>query len=293
MIAYIDFHELHIGPMPIHPFGVLVALGVLLGIELAKRRGRYIGLPEEALMSFIVWMLVPGFIGGHVFDSLFYHPQEVAAAPWTLLYLWAGLSSFGGFAGAIIGVTLWKFFELKPWFHLGPFIVVRPARRSAPMLLLPYCDVVLAVFPIAWIFGRLGCTVVHDHPGIEAPNWMPLAVLYGPGPVESFAFFDLHYGSTPRYDLGLLEMVFAVVLAGAFVSRWRKQTPVGWYAAAVCIAYAPVRFGLDFLRLNDPEGGDLRYASLTPAQWACVALLFGGVALLSHVRRPTRLEMAA
>ena len=286
MISYIHFYDLRVGPLPLHPFGLLVALGVALGIELAKRRGRALALPGDALMSFIGWMLVAGFIGGHVLDEIFYHPAQVIEAPWSLLYFWAGLSSFGGFTGALVGVVLWKYYEMKPLFDVGPWLsVVRPVRRPEPLSILPYCDVVLAVFPVAWLFGRLGCTVVHDHPGVRAGAWMPLSVAYGPGPAESFGFFELRHGNTPRYDLGLLEMLFAFVVSVVFASTWKKRLPVGWYAAVLPLIYAPVRFGLDFLRLDDPAGGDLRYASLTPAQWACIALLLGGLVLLGRVNR--------
>jgi phosphatidylglycerol:prolipoprotein diacylglycerol transferase len=89
----------------------------------------------------------------------------------------------------------------------------------------------------------------------------------------------------PRYDLGLLEMLFAVIVAAAFALTWKRRLPVGWYAATLAIVYAPVRFGLDFLRVDDPDGGDLRYAGLTPAQWACVALFGTGVFLYARLWR--------
>jgi phosphatidylglycerol:prolipoprotein diacylglycerol transferase len=286
MIPYIHVFSFNVGPLPIQPFGVLVALGVIIGVELAKRRGRLVGLPSEELISFIGWMLVAGFVGGHVLDEVFYHPHEVIERPWSLLYLWAGLSSFGGFTGALVGVLLWKFYEMKPLFDAGPWVsVVRPVRRPRPLRILPYCDVVLAVFPVAWVFGRMGCAVVHDHPGLRASPWMPLSVAYGPGPAESFGLFELRHGNTPQYDLGLLEMLFALVVAVIFATTWKKRLPVGWYAAVLPIVYAPVRFGLDFLRLDDPAGGDLRYGALTPAQWACIALLLGGLLLLSRLGR--------
>ena len=130
MIPYIHFYDLHLGPLPIHPFGVLVALGVAIGIELAKRRGRKLGLATDELMSFIGWMLVAGFVGGHVLDEIFYHPAQMIEDPWSLLQFWAGLSSFGGFTGALIGVLLWKFYEMTPLFNAGRWIsVVRPVRR--------------------------------------------------------------------------------------------------------------------------------------------------------------------
>ena len=111
MIPYIHVYDLHLGPLTLHPFGILVALGVVLGTTLAKRRAQRLGLDENTLMSFVTWMLVGGFIGGHVLDEIFYHPQEIVEQPWSLLYLWAGLSSFGGFIGALLGVVLWKFYR--------------------------------------------------------------------------------------------------------------------------------------------------------------------------------------
>jgi phosphatidylglycerol:prolipoprotein diacylglycerol transferase len=286
MIPYIHFADLHIGPLPIQPFGLLVALGVIIGVELAKRRARVLALPSVELSSFIGWMLVAGFIGGHVLDEIFYHPEQVAAAPWSLLYLWAGLSSFGGFTGALIGVLLWKFYEMRPMFHLGSLVsVVRPVRRATAMSILPYSDVVLAVFPIAWIFGRMGCSVVHDHPGLRAPAWMLLSVAYGPGPVDSFGFFELRHGGVPRYDLGFLEMLFAACISVVFAATWKKRRPIGWYTAVLPLVYAPVRFGLDFLRLDDPQGGDLRYGPLTPAQWACIGLFLIRLVIYARMDR--------
>ena len=42
-------------------------------------------------------MLIAGFMGGHMLDEIFYHPQELVKRPWSLFFLWEGLSSFGGF----------------------------------------------------------------------------------------------------------------------------------------------------------------------------------------------------
>lgn len=285
MLPYIEVRDLHLGPFTVHPFGLLVATGTLLGVELAKQRGKAVGLPADRLASFITCMLIGGFVGGHVLDEIFYHPREVIAQPWSLLYLWAGLSSFGGFIGALTGVMLWKVYELRPMPNLGRLSLALPSRRAQPRKILPYADVVLAVFPVAWVFGRLGCTVVHDHPGVIANPNMPLAVAYGQGPVHSYGLLALRFGDTPRYDLGLLEMCFAVLVAAAFALTWRKRLPVGWYAAVLPLVYAPVRFGLDFLRLDDPAGGDMRYAGWTPAQWACVVLFGAGLLIATRLVR--------
>ena len=56
----------------------------------------------------MTWMLFAGFVLSHMLDSLFYHWEEVVRRPWSLLMPWEGLSSFGGFVGALIGIVLWR-----------------------------------------------------------------------------------------------------------------------------------------------------------------------------------------
>jgi phosphatidylglycerol:prolipoprotein diacylglycerol transferase len=286
MLPFIVIEPFQVGPVSIQPFGLLVALAILVGVGLATQRAKYVGLNVDDLRTFITWVLVGGFIGAHVLDSLFYHPHEVLAHPWSLIELWAGLSSFGSFVGASLGALGWKHFAIREGVSLGPLLALRiPTRRAIPMRMLPYADVLMAVFPVAWIFGRAGCAVVHDHPGMRAARGAWLSVAHGPGPSTDFYFLHFRHGAEPRYDLGLLEMLFAVVLAAGFALTWRRGSVKGWYIATAASIYAPVRFLLDFLRVGDPEGGDLRYAFLTPAQWACVALLVFGVWLSVRLAR--------
>lgn len=299
MIPYIHIPDMQLGPIPLHPFGLLVATGVLIGTWITTWRARRMGWDVDLLNSFITWMLVAGFIGGHVLDEVFYHPDQIAARPWSLLMLWEGLSSFGGFVGALTGILLWKQLEwLAPGEKgEGKRVFGRLWRRPAPMPLLPFADIVLSVFPIAWIFGRGGCSVVHDHPGARAAAGTLLAVQYGAGPKDVYGpvmndrgdhLLELIHGNAPRFDLGLLEWMFTVVVAALFVLTWHKKLPTGSYVAAVALAYAPVRFVMDFLRITDverPGEADIRYGRLTFAQYACVALFLFGCALVVHVRR--------
>jgi phosphatidylglycerol:prolipoprotein diacylglycerol transferase len=251
-IPYLQIPELVIlpkgvlgdAPFSIKPFGALVATGVYLGSYLATKQGKKLGLDERVLTSLIAWVVGIGFLGGHVLDDIFYYPGKVLEDPLSLLRIWEGLSSFGGFTGAVIGLLLWK------WRY----------KTDA----LPYADVIVSAFPAAWVFGRMGCSVAHDHPGMASDAW-----------------FAVQYPGGGRFDLGLYEMVLTIPLALAFLWLRRKPRPWGFYCGAIAIAYAPVRFALDFLRVQDPlaNGGvaDPRYAGLTPAQWACFGLLGLGV----------------
>jgi phosphatidylglycerol---prolipoprotein diacylglyceryl transferase len=246
-IPYVDIPPLHlfgpigpIGEISIKPFGTLVAVGVYIGIELARKQGDRYKLDAATLSSFIWYILAGGFIGGHVLDTIFYRPAHVMSSPLSLLRIWDGQSSFGGFTGAFIGLLVWRY----------------RFKASA----LRYADVVASAFPAAWVFGRMGCSVAHDHPGLRSDIWLAVA-----------------YPNGGRFDLGFVEMLLTIPLAITFLALMKKPRPPGFYLGIMCTAYAPVRFALDFLRAQDVPGADPRYAGLTPAQWACLILLAAGL----------------
>ncbi len=255
MIPYIDLHEwvlLQPGalwtnfppqPFSIKPFGTLVAIGVYVGAYLAVRQGKRLGVHERSLTSFIFWVAAGGFLFGHMLDAIFYHPDLVRQDPLTLIRLWEGLSSFGGFTGALIGALAWKL------------------RHRAAML--PYADVVGSAFPVAWLFGRSGCTLAHDHPGLHSDVW-----------------FAVQYPTGGRFDLGLYEMLLTIPVAVTFLVLRRRPRPWGFYCGLMCVVYAPMRFALDSLRVRDMQIADARYAGLTPAQWACFGLFGLGAVVL-------------
>jgi phosphatidylglycerol:prolipoprotein diacylglycerol transferase len=119
------------------------------------------------------------------------------------------------------------------------------------------------------------------------------AVAYGPyrtsevqsyGPViDGHALIELRHGSAPQFDLGLLELSFTIVLALLIAATWSRRLTTGTYIAVVALSYGPVRFVMDFLRIKEGESADLRYGSLTFAQWCCVALTIFGLYMVKWV----------
>jgi phosphatidylglycerol:prolipoprotein diacylglycerol transferase len=293
MLPWIHISDLHLFGIPIHPFGLLVATAVMIGAFLAKRRARRKGLHLEKLESFIGWMLLCGFASAHALDEILYRPHEVLARPWSLFELWNGIGSFSGWLGALVGVVMWRRFEWKPVKKIGPFTISKLAAREKKLPILPFADVILSVFPIAWIFGRSGCSIAHDHPGAQASQDAALAIAFpssnpaaldGPGAHSTVGPITVIQGHYPRYDLGTLELFFTIALAIVFVVLWRRRLVTGAYVVITCLLYAPARFAMDFLRIHG-SNGDARYAGLTPAQWLCIALFAFGLGLWRHVLR--------
>lgn len=238
--------------LPIQPFGVLVAIGVLLGIRLAEEFAERNGISRDRAYDFAMYTIVAGFIGGFVLNVVMYDPQavlEIFRNP-RAIARWSGLSSYGGFFGAYAGVLIWR------WKYKTPAIYM--------------LDCAAFGLPFAWIFGRTGCFVVHDHPGRITDFFLavnPYQVGYPP-----------YY---PRHDLGLYEVLWSILVSGLFLYLWRKPNrPAGFYTALLITLYAPVRFFLDFLRAEADEGGDVRYFGLTPGQYSSLFFLAVGLYVL-------------
>lgn len=269
MIPYYNADPLiHWGWFRIHTFGVLVAIGILVGSWVTLRRAKERGIDLNQLRSAITWLLVGGFVVAHLLAVVAYEPHTIARDPWRLLKIWDGLASTGGFLGAFIGLYL---FTRK---HKLPFGEI--------------ADVVALGLLPGWIFGRLGCYTAHDHPGL--PTDFPLAVAYPSKPPAEDASWLL-WGDAPRHDLGFYEMLFTILLFLVF--EWVRRRPLapGRLATWLGLIYSPVRFALDFLRIRPDETpnlhGDVRYFGLTPAQYAFILLFALCVYLLARKPVPT------
>lgn len=245
MIPYFEGHLFDVAGIPIHMFGILVAIGVILGDRIVVREGVKRGLDARDIKFMNARIVIGGFIMAHLVSVIFYYPERIAESPWVLLNIWSGLSSFGGFLGAALAFLYYT------------------RREKIPALI--YADSVALGLVVGWIFGRTGCFTAHDHPGRRTDFF--LAVRYPEG---------------TRHDLGFYELLFTFVIAAVLFIYAKKPRPAGRIIGLFALLYAPVRFVLDFLRATDVTRPDERYAGLTPAQWACMACLGVGVWLMTR-----------
>jgi phosphatidylglycerol---prolipoprotein diacylglyceryl transferase len=228
-----------VGPLQVSTFGPLVAMGILFGRHLIANWCPAFGLEWATLREGIVWFLLGGFGLAHLLAM----GEEAPATGLNPVHLFAsraGFASFGGFLG-------------------GTFAAVVFCKRQT-LAIRPVIDCVLYGLIGGWLFGRLGCFSVHDHPGV--PTALPTGV-------------RIH--GVLRHDLGLYELVFTVGLFTFLTLAMRRQRFDGFVVAVTATTYALVRFGLDFLRV-----GDATYTGLTLAQWGCLPLFTLGVHTFQH-----------
>lgn len=278
MIPYFQIPSLPIfDGIAIHPFGVLVATGILSGAMLTRRRGQQLGLDDELVKNMIFWSVATGLVISHVLDVLVYqkHPDLMATLK-AIADPRSGLSSMGGFFGAVLGLVIW-------------------CRRNGQKV-LPYADSLAYGLALGWFFGRMGCYVAHDHPGLRTDFFLgvdyPCPAAHCPPQGDG----GLHVFTDPkfrRHDLGFYEVLVAGALASFYLIMDRFRPRIGFFVAAITIYYGPVRFLLDYLRVNFQEGGDPRWFQLTPAQYAAVAVTLIGVGLAIRVGRFTPEQIAA
>lgn len=241
------------GELTIYAYALLVWLGLVVGVLVAAWFAKTHERPLGLVLSLAIYLVAFGFPISALLNAMFYEPDafvEVLRDPSQLQSFHYGLSSYGGVMGALFGGLVWK------WRHGESFVYVGDATAFGA--------------PFGWSIARLGCFLSHDHPGRRSDFFLAVA--------------DYPVGAQPysaRHDLGLYDMLVLIAIAVVFAFLSRQPRVNGFYLALFGLLYTPVRFMLDFLRAPLSEGGDVRYALLTPGQYASIVLCGAAAALMT------------
>jgi phosphatidylglycerol:prolipoprotein diacylglycerol transferase len=238
-----------IGSFEVTSFGVLVALGALVGLWLLHRELRRSGIPPETVDSGIA-----GVVGGLAGAKLLWTLEHAGEAPLSeLLLSRGGLSWYGGLIGGI-GAGL-GYMLLKGWPVLAILSAATPALAFGHLI------------------GRIGCFLVGDDYG--SPSNLPWAVAFPKG---------LPPTHVPVHPTQLYEALGLGVL-GWLLLRWRhRRVPdlvvLGRYLAGA----GSLRFAIEFLRVNQRIAFGLSVAHLV----SLAAIAVGGsLIVFARSRRNT------
>jgi phosphatidylglycerol---prolipoprotein diacylglyceryl transferase len=131
-IQPLDRVFLHLGPITIYWYGVIIGVGVLLALYIATREAERRGLPKELFVDLILFAVPIAIICARIYYVIFkwdYYSQHISEIP----QIWqGGLAIHGGLLGAVAtalifskvkGVSFWKLADIAaPSIILGQAI---------------------------------------------------------------------------------------------------------------------------------------------------------------------------
>ena len=254
-IPYTTFPKIDLGPFEIRTFGLMVALGVMVGAVIASRLGERWGIPADDTIGLATRLVVAGVIGARI-TWVLTHTDQVDS-PIDVIAVWkGGLQFSGGFIAAVIV----GFPTFRQWSKVTRWRML---------------DGLALGLTVGLAFGRIGCYAVGEHLGKHTTSFL-LAVRFDGGSTrEGPPMVGQVIHNTALYEL-LHLVVLAALLWWILRQKPVPGSAIGWF----CVWYGIARLGTDFLR-----GYDETKIGLTGAQWMCVALVPTGLWILVVVRR--------
>jgi phosphatidylglycerol:prolipoprotein diacylglycerol transferase len=244
LVVGIDPVLLEVGRLSLRWYGLAIAAGIALGVLVALREARRLGVSDDAVYSAALWCTLGGLVGArllHVLDRIDFYLQNPGAA---LALGQGGLAVWGAVLGGLAAGAL--------YCRLAGLPTARVADLAAPGLLLG-----LSV-------GRLGNLVNGDAYG--APFDAPWSLIY----VHADALIP-GLGE-PTHPYPLYELLWNVLALGVLWRLRRRPHPDGTVFLLFLLLYGLGRFVLGFVREET-----VLLVGLQQAQ--AIALLAVGLAL--------------
>ncbi len=241
---------IEIGPVSLRAYGLMIALGVLAGVELARRRFAAKGLDPDHMSAIALWAVPAGLIGSRLYHVIT-DWKRFRGDWWSVVEIWeGGLGVPGGIlAGTLVGVWVAK-------------------RHRLPLGLA--ADAVAPAIPLAQAIGRLG-------------NWFNQEVFGRPSDLPWALEIDpqnrpARYADEPTFHPTFLyEGLWNLALAGLLI--WldrRRLVRRGRLFAVYVLGYGVGRFWIEALRADEAS----LLLGIRVNLWVSGAMVLGGLAWL-------------
>lgn len=103
-----------IGPITVRWYGLMFAIGFLVGYNLIERMFRHEGAPEKWGGLLLLWVVGATIIGARLGHVFFYEWAYYSQHPLEIVKVWeGGLASHGGTIGIIFAIFLYSIFTTK------------------------------------------------------------------------------------------------------------------------------------------------------------------------------------
>lgn len=219
LVWNVDPEIFRLGPIAPRWYGLLFALGFVLGYWIMVQIYRNEKQSEDDLSSLFMYIFLGTLIGARLGHVFFYQPDYYLWRPWEILMIWqGGLASHGGFIGVLLAIYLYS-------------------KRYADMGFLELSDRLAIPALLAASFIRIGNFFNSEILG--EPSNVPWAII--------FAQVD----NIPRHPAMLYEsLAYAIVFAALYVAYWRTEISEvpGRILGASFVACFAARFLIEFVK---------------------------------------------
>jgi prolipoprotein diacylglyceryl transferase len=221
LIWNVDPAIVTLGPFTVRWYGLLFALGFLVGFQVMAQIYRAEQRSLENLSSLLSYVVLGTIIGARLGHVLFYQPDYYFSRPWEIPMIWhGGLASHGGFAGVIIALYLYL-------------------RKHRDMDFIELADrLAIACLPAAAMI-RIGNFFNSEIVG--RPSDLPWAIVFA-------RVDDLPRHPAMLYEAAAYSLIFGVL----YVSCWRTkiiQFPGRVFGITLAICFF-ARFMIEFVKEN-------------------------------------------
>jgi phosphatidylglycerol:prolipoprotein diacylglycerol transferase len=257
---------LHLGPLTIPTFGLMVATGMLvaayvLQADFNRRRGQLqkYAAPKNAGQvvakdeGFLIMGIagLAGLVGARLYQVL-ESPRELFADPSVLISRF-GFAWFGGF--------------------LGGFVALAILARRFRIPLLEFLDLCSPAAAVGYAIGRIGCLLSGDG-DYGTPTTLPWGMSFPNGVVPTIE--RVH--PTPLYEF-FIWLAIAAILWRLGKRALSGTGPKGEVFCGYLILTGIARFLIEFIRINPRS-----FFGLSNAQAASLVSILIGVVLLWRIR---------
>jgi phosphatidylglycerol:prolipoprotein diacylglycerol transferase len=247
-----------IGTFSIRWYGILFAMGFLVGYIIMQRFFKKEGIPLKVLDQLTTYMIIATIVGARLGHCFFYEPAYYLKHPLEILKIWeGGLASHGATIGILIALY---FFARK--FNVTYFWVL---------------DRIAVVTALAGFFIRMGNLMNSEIYG--KPTGLPWGFIYANASDKAQSFQPRH--PTQIYE-GLAYLAIFFYLLAVYYKRDGKPRD-GFLISMFMILVFGVRFFIEFLK--EPQVGFESKMALNLGQLLSIPFVLAGIILLLVIYR--------
>ncbi len=247
-IASPSQNTIEIGPLTIHFYGILIALGVIVAILVSRHRYERFGGSVQLFEKAAIWAVVIGFLGARL-AYVSTNTAKFVDRPWAIFYIWeGGLALYGGLiAGTLTVIYLFNKYD-GDLFAMG--------------------DAVAIGLPLAQAIGRFGNYFNQELFG--TPSDLPWAIIIDPARrPDGYEQFETFHPTFAYEAFWNAFVIVPLILILERRGKLAKSTSFGIYVAM----YATIRFATELLRTDTT----FRFLGVSRNGWVSVAAFLFGV----------------